>query len=493
MPLRLSLSPLFSAQQARAADAFTIDTLGVPGFVLMEHAGRAVADVVVGRLRGDKNGRVLVVAGKGNNGADGLIAARHLAGRGVFVDVLLPEPPRGDDAKKALSLLQSCIEQRGMPARIHTETPKQWGTAAPGASFAVVVDALFGTGLTRPLDSSAAALVGLIAGLRARGALVVAVDVASGWPTDGEQPPGAAVFADVTVTFAGRKIAHVAEPAVAAAGEVIDVDIGLLHPPDEKVSTFALDSLHLPLPEVLAHKGRFGHVAVVEGSAGLRGASHLSCRAALRAGAGLVTLLGSGEGRPLEVMARPLDDVSGSGAAAVDVIVAGPGLAPDPAVRKHLLKARNEGVRVVADAGALLLLKKDEVDCITPHPGEAARMLGCSSQDVQRDRLKAARALVDLVGGVVVLKGAQPVVATSSRCVIVDGRAPALAVAGSGDVLAGVVGACLAGCFGASTVADAVIAGVWLHQQAGRRLHRGAFASELADAVAAVVGEVGRA
>lgn len=485
MPLRISLSPLFSAAQARAADAFTIETLGVPGLALMEHAGRAVADVVAARLP-SKDGRVLIVCGKGNNGGDGLICARHLAGRGVYVDVLLPVEPNRGDAVHALKLLRTCIEKKGMPARIHSEAPKPWAMAAGAGSFAVVVDALYGTGLSRPLDSDGAALVGLIAGLRSRGALVVSVDIASGWPTDGELPPGATIDADVTVTFAGKKIAHVAEPGVASAGTVVDVDIGLLHPPDEKVAVFAVDAVHLPPPSPLAHKGSYGHVGVVEGTSGLRGASHLSARAALRAGAGLVTLIGAGDQRPAEVMARSWDQLPRE-RGAVDVIVAGPGLTPDPAVKKELQKAHNEGVRVVADAGALLLLKKGEAECWTPHPGEAARILGVDVKEVQRDRLKAARALVDALGGVVVLKGAQPVVATSSRCLIVDGRAPALAVAGSGDVLAGVVGACLAGAFGAATIADAVTTGVWLHQQAGKRLTRGAFATELADAVAAVV------
>ncbi len=486
MPLRLALSPLFSAAQARAADAFTIETLGVPGIALLEHAGRAVADVVAARLQGPasslERARVLIVCGKGNNGGDGLVCARHLAGRGVYVDVLLSEEPSRGDAVTALQLLRTCIEKKGMPAKLHTTPPAPWATSAGGAVFSVVVDALYGTGLSRPLDSDGAALVGLIAGLKSRGAFVVAVDIASGWPTDGEASAGAAVYADVTVTFAGKKIAHVAEPAVAGAGLVVDVDIGLLHPPDEKVAVFAVDGVALPEPSPLLHKGSYGHVGVVEGAAGMRGASHLSARAALRAGAGLVTLIGPGDERPAEVMARSWDQLPRE-RGAVDVIVVGPGLAPDPAVKKEIQKAHGEGVRVVADAGALLLLKKGDAECWTPHPGEAARILGVDVKEVQRDRLKAARALVDVLGGVVVLKGAQPVIATSSRCLIVDGRAPALAVAGSGDVLAGVVGACLAGAFGPATIADAVTAGVWLHQQAGKRLRRGAFATELADAV----------
>ena len=489
MPLRLALSPLFSAAQARAADAYAIDVLGVPGIVLMEHAGRAVADVVCGRATA-VGARVLVVCGKGNNGGDGLVCARHLAGRGVVVDVLLPQAPTKGDALVALQMLERGVTAGALPITVHTDA-----AAVASAGFAVVVDALTGTGLTRGLDGDLAALVGLIGGLRARGAVVVAVDLASGWPTDGAAPDVATVDADVTVTFAGKKIAHVAEPAVAGAGVVVDVDIGLLHPPDEKVSVFALEGVSLGAPSPLSHKGRFGHVGVVEGAPGLRGAAHLAARAALRTGAGLVTLIGSGEQRPAEVMAKSWDQLPRE-RGAVDVIVAGPGLTPDPTTKKELQKAHADGVRIVADAGALLLLQKGEAECWTPHPGEAARVLGVDVNEVQRDRLQAARALVDAKGGVVVLKGAQPVVANAARCVIVDGRAPALAVAGSGDVLAGVIGAALAGAVGAGTVADVVTAGVWLHQQAGRRLTRGAFATELADevkqAVAAATSSTGR-
>lgn len=486
MSLRLSLTPLFSAAQARAADRYSIDSLGIPGIVLMEHAGRAVADVVARELAGDA--RVLVVVGKGNNGGDGLVCARHLAGRGHFVDVFVADVPTAGEARIAWDLLVTSLSQRALPVRIHKELELTWtrpGTASP---FAVVVDALFGTGLSRPLAGDAASLVAMIAGLRARGARVVAVDVPSGWPTDGEAAAGAAVDADVTVTFAGQKIVHRAEPAAASVGVVHDVDIGLLHPADEKIAVFAVDAVHLGPPAPLAHKGRFGHVGVVVGDAGTAGAAQLSARAALRAGAGLVTLLGdlAGVPRQPELMQRGVDALDDAVDALPDVVVVGPGLSAQSAagLAARIARVREAGVRVVVDAGALDVVGAGGADCFTPHPGEAARALGITTQQVQRDRLHAARALVDKWGGVVVLKGAQPVVASAHRTVIVDGRAPALAVAGSGDVLAGVVGAALGGAFGAATVFDSVVAAVWLHQQAGRAHARGALASELADAVA---------
>ena len=476
----LALSPLFTAAQARAADSWSIGVVGVPGLVLMEHAGRAVADVVIARL--PASGRVLVVCGRGNNGGDGFVCARHLAGRGVPVSVLVPQEPGAGDAVVALQLLRAAVEHKALPVSFVDVD------AAFAAAPAVIVDALFGTGLSRPLDDAAAALVAGIAAARSAGALVVAVDLPSGLPTDGQRPAGAFVSADVTVTFAGRKIAHVAEPGVSACGGVVDVDIGLLHPPAERVGVLALDGVTLGAPDSQSHKGSFGHVAVVEGSPRLRGAAWLTARAALRTGAGRVSLFGEGAGRMPEIMAADIADGAG-----VDVVVVGPGLlAAEVPVVALLELRRAHRVKLVADAGAIGVLKKGQAQVWTPHPGEAARVLGCSSSDVQGDRIAAARALVDKLGGVVVLKGAQPVVASAQRCVIIDGRAPALAVAGSGDVLAGVIGAVMAGAVGPCLVDDAVVAAVWLHQQAGRGLNRGALAGEIADAVAvAVAGAIG--
>ncbi len=483
----LSLSPLFSAAQARAVDAWTIGVVGVPGLVLLEHAGRAVADVVSARLAASmfKPGdHVLVVCGRGNNGGDGLVCARHLAGRGVSVSVLMPQEPSGGDALVALQLLRAAVAHKGLAVSFVVDVD-----AAVGMGPALVVDALFGTGLSRPLDAAALALVGGMARARKRGAVVVAVDLPSGLPTDGQRPSTDVVAADVTVTFGGRKIAHLAEPGCAHCGEVIDVDIGLLHPPSAHCDVFALEGLELAAPGLLAHKGGYGHVAVVEGSPELRGASHLAARAALRAGAGRVTLVGEGGGRIPELMAGGLESAAHS-----DVVVVGPGLLPALVPVAGLAQLRHEHrVKIIADAGAIGVLTHGQAQVWTPHAGEAGRVLGCAANEVQGDRVGAARALVGRLGGVVVLKGAQPVIASPQRCVIVEGQAPALAVAGSGDVLAGVIGAVVAGALGPCSVDDAVIAAVWLHQQAGRSLNRGALASEIADAVAVVIAGAPRA
>jgi hydroxyethylthiazole kinase-like uncharacterized protein yjeF len=493
---RLALAPLWTAAHARDADVFTIDTVGVPGLVLMEHAGRAVADVVAA-LPGARAG-VDVVCGPGNNGGDGWVCARHLAGRGLPVRVLAlrgADGLRGDAALAARAFLQA-RRSLGGDGPFVDGIDGDVDEAVRAGTAGVVVDALYGTGLSRPLDERSARVVAAVAARRAAGAAVVAVDLPSGLPTDGAAADGAVVQADITVTFAGRKIAHVAEPGFPACGRVLDVDIGVLRPPGRQPSVFVVDDVRLPAPPATAHKGVWGHVGVVAGDPSTAGAALLAARGALRAGAGLVTVLGDvvGVPRPPEVMTRGgasggLPGADDGALDGIDVVVIGPGLAPAtaPAWLPRLTRARARGARVVADAGALGALPTALADVWTPHPGEAARLLGVAAADVQRDRLAAGRALQQRLGGVVVLKGAAPVVASATRVCIVPGGAPALGVGGSGDVLAGVVGAALGGAVGGGDIDDAVVVATWLHQQAGRALRRGCLAGEIADAVAVAV------
>jgi NAD(P)H-hydrate epimerase len=491
--IRLQLQPLLRAAEARARDRHTIDALGVPGLVLMEHAGRAVADVVGGELA-RRPGSVLVVCGAGNNGGDGHVCARHLLARGVDVVVVSSVDPARltGDAATAATLLSRAAAHLGHPGIAVGELPARIAGQTP----AVIVDALFGTGLSRPLDDDGVATVVAIDALRDRGAVVVAVDIPSGLPCDGQAPAGPTVRADVTVTFGGRKVAHHAEPGRERCGRVIDVDLGFIPPPDEAPGIHRLVGVDLPAVDVTAHKGRFGHVGVIVGRPGLGGAAVLSATSALRAGAGLVTLIGDVDvTRPVEVMAATADDEA---ALQLDALVVGPGLSTrggdgDAAVCERVRRLRAAAVAdgrtlwTVADAGALGVLHQGDADVWTPHPGEAARVLASSVADVQRDRLAAARALVDRLGGVVVLKGHAPIVATAARAVVIDGDTPALAVAGSGDVLAGLIAAGLGGALGPGTVDDIVGASVWLHQQAGAGEARGLLASELAARLRGVI------
>ncbi len=511
------IEPLWSAAQARAADAYTIEDLGVPGIVLMEHAGKAVADAV--RARGVA--RAVVFAGPGNNGGDGWVIARHLWGAGVPCPVVTLRSPDelGGDASLAAQMFLAAAEARGWSCApfagpfflmdLADDVQQLLDVTTPD----VVVDALFGTGLSRALEGVGARVV---EGLSRARVPVVAVDLPSGLPTDGEAPLGPCIFADETVTFAGKKIAHASEPGVTRCGVVRVVDIGILAPADAAPAAFRLVDARalVPAAAVDAHKGRFGHVLVVMGKSA--GASRLAARASLRAGAGLASVLvpppppagarPAVEGLPeAELMVRLLGAPSSSGAAdalsGIAALVVGPGLGHENGeeARALLEAAAAASVPCVVDAEAVDVLVRTRAGgalaglraVVTPHPGEAARVLDSTSAEVQRDRVAALRALKERCGAgiVAVLKGSCPLVlGDDGRVVVVEGNAPALSVAGSGDVLAGAVGGLLAR---GMPPAHAALAAVQAHQRAGAALgaqeDRGHLAGEIADALPAAL------
>lgn len=504
----LLLEPLWTAAQARAADAYTIEDLGVPGIVLMEHAGRCVAEIVKARHPELTRGRggCIVFAGPGNNGGDGWVAARHLWGAGIPCPVVTLKSPEAllGDASLAAQMFLTAAEARG------------WESPALGGPFflidladdvsrlleatgaLVVIDAVFGTGLSRPLEGIAARVV---EGLSQARVPIVAVDLPSGLPTDGEAPHGACVQAAATVTFGGRKIAHASEPGHALCGETCVADVGILSPHEARPAAFRLldASPLLPAADPSAHKNSYGHVGVLVGKA--RGAARLAGLASLRAGAGLCSLLATDTAGLLvepELMARPLDPAAL--AEALDklaTLVVGPGLGHDNAERARALLelAAARALPVVVDAEAIDALARAPIAglraVVTPHPGEAARVLGTTSAEVQQDRLAAVRALRQKLGDdvVVVLKGSCPLVAGGlageDAVIVVEGGAPALAVAGSGDVLAGAIGGLLAR---GLPVESAALAAVAAHQAAGRALgSRGRLAREIAEATGHVL------
>lgn len=496
----LTLEPLASAAQARAADLHTIEDLGVPGIVLMEHAGRAVAESA--RRLVPALARALVLAGPGNNGGDGWVAARHLWGAGVPCPVITLRAPDQltGDAALAAQMFLATAEAHGWRADVLgapfflADLADDLGAVIAAVAPGVLIDALFGTGLTRAVEG-----VGknAIDAMGRAGLPILAVDVPSGLPTDGQAPEGPVASAAMTVTFGRRKIAHASEPGRFLCGATAVADIGLLEAPGAGApAAWRVVEAQGAVPPVdpQAHKGRFGHVGVVEGEPERAGAAHLAARAALRAGCGLCTLVVDGApGRPPapEVMVRASAS-PGEIAPAFDAVVLGPGLGARAARARPIIEACAAAkTPVVIDAEALDALALRSVPGLravcTPHPGEAGRLLSTSSAAVQADRLAAARALVERLGAVVVLKGACPVIAAPGEAPhVVEGGAPALAVAGSGDVLAGVIGALLGR--GVPPLLSALV-GAQAHQRAGARLGaRGALASDIADAVAAVLG-----
>jgi NAD(P)H-hydrate epimerase len=465
---------VLTAAQMREADRRTIEG-GVPGATLMDQAGAAVARVVRERYPAPR--RIAVLCGKGNNGGDGFAAARHLRDRQPEVFLV----GRREDVMGDAGLHLERMEAAGL-ALVEVPDEAAWREARAQVGHAgLVIDALFGTGLRE----GARGLVGRVIEEVARWvtAPIVAVDIASGLSSDAGEVPGPALRADVTVTFAAPKHGHVLPPACDRTGELIVADIGIAVEPTSLGLIQPSDAARAyPPRRPDAHKGDFGHVLAVAGSAGKSGAAVLCGTAALRAGAGLVTVATPAEVQPVVAAARaelmteplPADRLARSLeiASRADAVVLGPGLGPGAA---SLARGLAEGVAgpLVIDADGLNALvpaaahawRGARPTVLTPHPGEMGRLLGRTTAEVQADRLAAARALAEATGAVVVLKGQRTVVARPDGFAAVNPTGnPGLAKGGTGDVLAGIVGALLArGC----DAWTAAVAAVFVHGRAG--------------------------
>jgi NAD(P)H-hydrate epimerase len=491
----------------RAFDKHAIEVCHVPSLVLMENAGRGATDVLVRELLdGDAaNARVMIVCGTGNNGGDGLVIARHLLLRGADPTVWLC----GDATKASPDARANLDGWRGVGGEV-LEVPAGSSIEALKAALGdadVVVDALFGTGLDRPLEGLLADVV------RAMNAATVprfAVDLPSGLDADTGRALGVAVEASVTVTFAHHKLGLLTPGGAALAGRVQVVDIGV---PASLVAHVGGSAQRMETADLRqwltarapgAHKTSAGHVVVLAGSAGRIGAPQLVAHGAMRAGAGLATIAtwpGAAsviEGHVLEVMTARIDPArSGESLDAIlahkQAVVIGPGfgLGDDARLAVEYVIASWLGP-VVVDADALSMFAgrpsvfmASKKAILTPHPGEAARLLGKTAADIEADRFHAARELVAATGAVVVLKGAHTLVASpDARMAVSPVACPALGTAGSGDTLGGIIGAMACGL----EPFEAACAGVLLHALAGEawaRAHggadRGMLASEIAD------------
>lgn len=468
--------PVLTAAQMREADRRTIAG-GVPAATLMDQAGAAVARVVRERYPAPR--RIAVLCGKGNNGGDGFAAARHLRDRQPEVFLVgRREDVRGDAAGHLARLESAGIAVHEVP------DDSAWRAAREEVGHAgLLIDALLGTGLRE----GASGLTGRIVEEVARWvtAPIVAVDIASGLSSDTGDAPGPALRADVTVTFAAPKHGHVLPPSCDRTGELIVADIGIAAGETSLGLIQAADAARAyPPRRPDAHKGDFGHLLAVAGSTGKSGAAVLCGTAALRAGAGLVTVASPEHAlvaaARAELMTEPLapgaDPLSRCLELALraDAAVIGPGWGADAAARALACAFFGEcPAPLVADADALNALasashhawRPGRETVLTPHPGEMSRLLDVPTKDVQADRLGAARRLAAASGGVVVLKGQRTVVARPDGFAAVNPTGNAgLAKGGTGDVLAGIVGALLArGC----DAWTAAVAAVFVHGRAG--------------------------
>ncbi len=459
---------ILANEAMRGVDRTAIEELGVPGAVLMENAALGVVEVLDREF--PEAGRVVVLCGPGNNGGDGLAVARHLLVRGVDATAVVITGGRkcsGEAAmqRRILGGMQGPMIEIGAGEAIEAAV-----TAAAGAD--AVVDALFGTGLSRPLDGQFADLVEAVAGLRAPS---VAVDLASGLNGDSSARFGPHLPARATVALGALKPAHVFFPAAGAAGRVYVSDLGI----PESLIESAPGDLHwldeasvagaLPARPATAHKGDCGHVLLVAGSPGKTGAAILAARAAVRAGAGLVTVATPASCRDavdlasIESMTLALPEAGGGGlgeAAAARIlesaegksaVALGPGLGLEgetATVVREVVGSLDGVVVVDADAINAFAGRADELAgspaprILTPHSGELARLMECSTAEVGAERVTWARRAAEATGALVLLKGRPSVIAEAGGGVFVNSTGnPGLASGGTGDVLTGTVAA----------------------------------------------------
>lgn len=512
-----------TAQQMRELDRQAIEQYGVDGLVLMENAGRAVADEVVRRVGDGRLRRVVIAAGSGNNGGDGFVAARHLQSLAVELTVFLwaDKPKVGGDALANLEM----AERAGVKID-YSRDLKRFQKAVSGSN--VIIDALLGTGAKGALKPEYAEVVRII---NLSGSKVIAVDIPSGidadtgvelGPSDDLQNIGcAAVKATSTVTFALPKVGLLTYPGAWYAGDIVVADIGMPLPVLASVKPAATllgrsvsSAAGLGMPRLTdSHKGAYGHVAIVAGSVGMTGAATLSAVGALRIGTGLVTALVPEslndimEIKLTEAMTIPVPECKARafGIDSLDVVlscvnkwdaaVIGPGFGRDPDTiefTKQLIRQLQKPAIIDADAlyavaQDLNVLKQCKAPLvITPHPGEMATLLGTTSEQVQSNRLDAARAFAKEYGVTVVLKGAGSVIAAQNGQVYINPTGtPAMATGGTGDVLSGMIGGLLAQKCEPVTAANAA---VYYHGLAGeiaarKRSEPAMLATDLAESI----------
>jgi NAD(P)H-hydrate epimerase len=494
---------ILTAAESRELDRLSQERFGIDSYALMTRAGEAVAEAVVAASPTCSTTGVLIVAGKGNNGGDGMVAGRRLLEAGIPARVVL---------------LAWAADLKGDAARAHDEFVSAGGTiiqapdesdleAAFGDSQAAIIDAVFGTGLNAEVRGTPRRAIEM---MNSRGVPITAVDIPSGVNSDTGAVMGVAVRASQTVTFGYAKFGHFSYPGAEFCGELKIVDIGfapdaiaLIAPSGRYLERAEAAPLHGTRP-ANSHKGNYGHPMVIAGSRGKSGAAVLAARAALRIGAGLVTAAVPRSIQPLvasaqaEMMTEPIADRDGhfDGHLAAGVLrhlvadktalVFGPGVGMNDdtvaLLRWLMAEAAAPGRPMLIDADGLNALAS--IGCeqaaasqgpliMTPHPGEMARLLRTSTREVNANRIGAAKALAERTGACVLLKGARSVMADSSGAVCVNSTGnPGMATPGMGDALSGMVGALLAR---GMRPFDALTLGVFLHGYAADRVaaHRG--------------------
>jgi ADP-dependent NAD(P)H-hydrate dehydratase / NAD(P)H-hydrate epimerase len=526
---------ILTAAEMREVDRLTTERFGIPGLTLMENAGRSVAEFIRDRFGPLERHRIVVLCGKGNNGGDGFVVARHLRKMGANVSVLLfadPKEIKGDAARNLARLKRTVKVQRFGTRESPSGGPVVHSAVTWGRNLGenlILVDALLGTGIRGPVKGDLAAAIRSTLHNHPDGASVVSVDIPSGLDSDTGETHGECVAADYTVTFTAPKRGMVLADASSAVGQLAVRDIGS---PPGLIEETGKGSLRWSEPREFCskfgalrapegHKGDYGHALIVAGSVGKTGAAVLASWAALRVGAGLVTVATPQPALPIiaahtpEVMTEPLAattagtislhsldgghfDSIAEGKRAIGI---GPGLTTNSETVEFVCK-------VVAHRAAPIILDADGLNAfasraselkssngllgLTPHPGEMSRLLGCSIKEVQSNRVQIALNAAAAWNCVVVLKGHQTVIASPTGEAYINSTGnPGMGTGGTGDVLTGMLSGLVAQ-FGrgldSSGYAHLLAFGVYLHGLAGDIAyadHDGAplIASDLIDAI----------
>ncbi|HTM08175.1 MAG TPA: NAD(P)H-hydrate dehydratase [Verrucomicrobiae bacterium] len=480
-----------TSQEMRELDRLTIEKYRVPSLTLMENAGEAVAEALIARFSKQAKAGVLVVCGKGNNGGDGFVVARHLKKKSIPCEAVLlarKDDISADSAEnlRAYLKLKGKVFEGADPVALLRERLK---------GKKLIVDAILGTGLKENVRGVYAEAIELINGC---GHPVIAVDIPSGLDGDTGRQLGAAITAEMTVALAYPKLGEVVYPGVSSVGELAVADIGIrteavaeVRPRAELLEDEGIGWL-VPERAADSHKGTYGHLLVFAGSRGKTGAAILSCRGALRSGAGLVTLAAAHSlnvifaSALVEAMTEPLAERANEEIEPLtdqdwrrllerkSAVLFGPGVGVNDSTRGAVWwLLRNLDAPLVIDADGLNLLSGDVArlasakrsPVLTPHPGEMARLLGTDTAAVNGDRAGVARSFSEKHRCYIVLKGARTIIATPEGRIFINPTGnPGMASGGMGDVLAGILAGLLAQGF---AVEDALKLGVYVHGFAG--------------------------
>ncbi len=506
--------------QMRELDRLTIQKYATPSLTLMERAGEGIATALVERFGAAAKKGVLIVAGKGNNGGDGLVVARLLRKKRIPCEVALLAR-RDELSPDAAHNLRAWLKHKGKVFEIAADKLDLLSQRC--AKNALLVDAILGTGTKNAVDGLFADAITL---MNCSGLPIVAVDIPSGMDSDSGKALGVAIQAEMTVALGYPKLGEVIHPGLSCVGELVVADIGI----DERAVAEVAPRIELLDRETIgwlvprrpadSHKGTYGHLLVVAGARGKTGAAILACRAAMRTGAGLVSLAAPRAlntifaSSLIEVMTEPLGHESSEQLETLthadwrrllerkSVVLFGPGIGVSEATQNatHWL-LRNLDMPWVVDADGLnnLVLELDHLrqaktpPILTPHPGEMARLIAKDTAAVNADRIEVARSFATAHRCHVVLKGARTVIATADGKVFINPTGnPGMASGGMGDVLAGIIAALLGQGLSAE---DAMKLGVYLHGYIGDRVAEskgpiGLIASDIVDGLPNALAEL---